>query len=75
MRNREADEGIRVIDEFFALEAQLSEEDKLVYGLKYGVEHGILTQDEMDACLQAYHDGLTGAMPNQVDPPTTILDQ
>lgn len=52
--SRHAEEGIELIDLYFALEERTSEEDKLRYGLKYGVEHGILTETEADLCLKAF---------------------
>lgn len=44
----------RSIAEFFAFEEAEDEESKLRNGLRYGVEHGILTQDEADQCFFAY---------------------
>lgn len=49
-----AAEATRVIAEYFAYEEYTSEEEKLQNGLRYGVEHGILTQDESDACMAAF---------------------
>lgn len=54
MESRRANEAVSHIDEFFALEERTSEEDKLRYGLRYGVEHGILTEDEAIECERAY---------------------
>lgn len=48
---------VEKIDTYFQLDAQMSEENKLQEGLLYGVEHGILTQDEADECLRAFHMG------------------
>lgn len=47
-------EATRVIAEYFSYEERTSEEEKLLDGLRYGVEHGILTQDESDACMHAF---------------------
>jgi hypothetical protein len=48
------DEITERIDTFFDTESRLTEEDKLRYGLKSGVEHGILTQDDADECERAF---------------------
>lgn len=44
----------RAIAEYFAFEESEDEEAKLRSGLRYGTQHGILTQDEADQCLHAY---------------------
>lgn len=66
-----AEAGIKLIDDFFALEERTAEEDKLRYGLEYGVAHGILTQDEMDECLRAYHDSYMASSSTLADLPNT----
>lgn len=47
-------EATKLIAEYFAYEERTSEEEKLLDGLRYGVEHGILTVDEADACMSAF---------------------
>lgn len=53
-RHDHALEGMKIIDDFYAMEERTSEEDRLRYGLQYGVSHGILTQEEADMCEKAY---------------------
>ena len=50
----EADKALQAIDDFYAKEAQLSELDKLRYGLARGVETGILTAEDAILCERAY---------------------
>lgn len=49
-----ADYAIQRVDQFFELEERTSEEDKLRYGLQYGVEHGFLTEEDAIACERAF---------------------
>lgn len=53
-RLNHAEEGIHIIEEYFEFEERQTEEEKLQEGLKYGVEHGILTTDEASQCYQAF---------------------
>lgn len=49
-----ADVAIAKIDTFFQLDAQMSEEDKLIDGLKWATEHNFMSVDEAELCLQAF---------------------
>ena len=60
MKSERADKALEAIDNFYALEQQLSELDKLRYGLARGVEIGILTSDEAVLCERAFLKALNG---------------
>lgn len=49
-----ADYSIRQIDTFFETESRLSEEEKLLEGLQWGIEHNFITEIEADECLRAF---------------------
>lgn len=64
-------EATKLIAEYFAYEERTSEEEKLLNGLRYGVEHGILSQDESDACMAAFLETRNGNQADQ-DPRTEV---
>jgi hypothetical protein len=63
---RLADYAVARIDEFFDLDASTTEAEKLHEGLVWGVEHGMMTEEEAQACEQAYHDHLRTDLPPTV---------
>lgn len=53
--NDHAEIAIKLIDDYFKADAELSEESKLHDGLVSAVDKGWMTQEEAEACERAYH--------------------
>ena len=64
-----AEEGLRIIDEFFETEARLSEEDKFHAGIEWAKEHGWMSEAQGEYLEKDFHDSLAEPLQSPTDWP------
>lgn len=66
MEGHQPDDIVQRIDTFFKTEAELSEEDRLLAGFEWAIEHGFMTPEECDDCLRAFKEGYTATLGEEI---------